>query len=179
MTGLGGLNYMDDYEIEDIKSNPFSDLELELTRNEALFLDDSITLMVEQDMPDSGRAGSYVSSLRPTQQTAGIPVPMDLIEKVGRAVVATTDSQREEDTYTIKVDHTELYMIREVASSFIKIGEEPVGYNLKVKISRLLFAEDLEKETQNNLISKLLTGIEGLDSPEPVPEVTERIGKDV
>ena len=165
---------MDDYEIEDIKSYPFSDLELELNRNEALFLDDSITLMVEQDMPDSGRAGSYVSSLRPTQQTAGIPVPMDLIEKVGRAVVATTDPQRKEDTYTIKVDHTELYMIREVASSFIKIGEEPVGYNLKIKISRLLFAEDLEKETQNNLISKLLTGIEGLDSPEPVPEGDEK-----
>ena len=146
---------MDDYEVEDIKSNPFSDLELELTRNEALFLDDSMTLMVEQDMPDSGKGGgSYVSSLRPTQQTAGIPVPMDLIEKVGRAVVATTDLQRNENTYTIKVDHSELYMIREVASSFIKIGEEPVGYNLKVKVSKLLFADDLEKETQNNLISK-------------------------
>ena len=61
-----------------------------------------------------------------------------------------------------------------MASSFIKIGEEPVGYNLKIKISRLLFAEDLEKETQNNLISKLLTGIEGLDSPEPVPEGDEK-----
>ena len=45
---------------------------------------------------------------------------------------------------------------------------------MKIKISRLLFAEDLEKETQNNLISKLLTGIEGLDSPEPVPEGDEK-----
>ena len=164
---------MDDYEVEDIRSNPFSDLELELTRNEALFLDDSMTLMVEQDMPDSGRAGSYVSSLRPTQQTAGIPVPMDLIEKVGKAIVATTDPHRQENTYTIKVDHAELYMIREVASSFIKIGEEPVGYNLKIKVSTLLFAEDLEKETQEDLIARLLTGIEGLDLPEPVPESDE------
>jgi len=172
--GLGGLNYMDDYDIEDIKSNPFSDLELNLTRNEALFLDDSMTLMIEQDMPDSGRGGSYVSSLRPTQQTAGIPVPMDLIEKVGRAVVATTDPQTNKDTYTITVDHSELYMIREVASSFIKVGEEPVGYNLKVKVSRLLFADDLEKETQNDLLSRLLTGIEGLDTPEPVPESDEK-----
>ena len=45
---------------------------------------------------------------------------------------------------------------------------------MKIKIYRLLFAEDLEKETQNNLISKLLTGIEGLDSPEPVPEGDEK-----
>ena len=175
MKGLGGLNYMDDYNVEEIVRDPFSELELELTRNEALFLDDSITLMIEQDIHDGGK-GSYVTSLRPAQQTAGIPVPMDLIEKVGRAVLFTTDPQNETKTYTIKVDHSELYMIREVASSFIKLGEEPVGYNLKVKISRLLFAEDLEKETQTNLISKLLTGIEGLDSlePEPVPESDEK-----
>ena len=164
---------MDDYNVEEIRSDPFSELELELTRNEALFLDDSMTLMIEQDIPEGGKGG-YVTSLRPTQQTAGIPVPMDLIEKVGRAIVFTTNPQNEKNTYKIKVDHSELYMIREVASSFIKIGEEPVGYNLKVKVSQLLFAEDLEKETQNDLITKLLTGIEGLDSPEPVPESDEK-----
>ena len=163
---------MDDYQTQEISADPYSNMELELTRNEALFLDDSFTLMVENDIPENGR-GSYVSSLRPVQLTAGMPVPMDLIEKVGRAVLYTTDPMNEGKTYTMRVDHAELYMIREVASSFIKVGEDPVGFSLKIKVVSLLFEEDLAQEQQNKIVNRLTTGIEGLESPKPVPESDE------
>ena len=163
---------MGDYQTEELLTNPFSEMELELTRNEALFLDDSFTLMIENEIPIDGQRG-YVSSLRPVQQTAGLSVPMDLVEKIGRAIIFTNDPNNGENTYRINIDHSELYMIREVASSFIKIGEEPVGFSLKLKVAKLLFGEDLEQEQQNKIVSRLIEGIEGLETPEPVPKSDE------
>ena len=64
-------------------------------------------------------------------------------------------------------------MIREVASSYIKVGEDPVGFSLKIKVAKLLFEEDLAQEQQNKIVSRLIAGIEGLESPEPVPESDE------
>ena len=46
---------MGDYQTEELLTNPFSEMELELTRNEALFLDDSFTLMIEMRYPLMGR----------------------------------------------------------------------------------------------------------------------------
>ena len=163
---------MADNETEEITSDPYSEMELELTRNEALFLDDTFTLMVENEMSAEGGRG-YVSSLRPVQQTAGMPVSMDLIGKIGRAIVFTNDPVNDGKSYSIQIDHAELYMIREIASSFIKIGEEPVGFSLKLKVATLLFGEELAEEQQNKIVSRLIAGIEGLDSPEPVPESDE------
>ena len=163
---------MADYETEEITSDPYSEMELELTRNEALFLDDTFTLMVENEMSAEGGRG-YVSSLRPVQQTAGMPVSMDLIGKIGRAIVFTNDPVNDGKSYSIQIDHAELYMIREIASSFIKIGEEPVGFSLKLKVATLLFGEELAEEQQNKIVSRLIAGIEGLDSPELVPESDE------
>ena len=163
---------MADYETEEITSDPYSEMELELTRNEALFLDDTFTLMVENEMSAEGGRG-YVSSLRPVQQTAGMPVSMDLIGKIGRAIVFTNDPVNDGKSYSIQIDHAELYMIREIASSFIKIREEPVGFSLKLKVATLLFGEELAEEQQNKIVSRLIAGIEGLDSPEPVPESDE------
>ncbi len=162
---------MGDYQTEEISTDPYSEMEIELTRNEALFLDDSFTLMIENESPDNGRG--YVSSLRPVQQTAGMPVPMDLIEKVGKAILYTTDPINEGKAYVTNIDHAELYMIREVASSYIKVGEDPVGFSLKIKVAKLLFEEDLAQEQQNKIVSRLIAGIEGLESPEPVPESDE------
>ena len=164
---------MGDYETEEISTDPFSEMELEITRNEALFLDDSFTLMIENDIPLDGQGRGYVSSLRPVQQTAGLPVPMDLVEKVGKAIVFTNDPNNEGKNYVINIDHSELYMIREVASSYIKVGEEPVGFSLKLKVAKLLFGEDLAQEQQNKIVSRLIEGIEGLESPEPVPKSDE------
>ena len=128
---------------------------LALTRNEALFLDDSFTLMIEKEMEDM-----RIQPMRPVQMTAGLAVPMELLEKVGKAVVVTTNTKDELKDYMIELDFSELLMIREIASSYIKVGEEPVGYNLKRKVCEVLYKEEVEQEENNRLVSHLLKDID-------------------
>ena len=127
------------------------ELVFSLSRNETLFLDDSLTLMVERDGDEQ-----RVYSMRPVQMTAGLAVPLDLMDKIGRAVVYTTKQENQGKEYEFIIDITELFMLREVASSFIKIGDEPVGYNLKRKICAVLYNDDVEQETRDVQIDQLL-----------------------
>ena len=126
-----------------------------ITRNEALFLDDSFTLMIERDADEQ-----RIQPMRPIQTTAGLAVPMELMEKVGKAVVYTTQPKNEDKEYEIEFDVSELLMIREIASSYIKVGEEPVGYNLKQKVCNVLYSDELEQEENNKIASHLLKDID-------------------
>ena len=131
-----------------------TELTFSLSRNEALFLDDSLTLMVERDGDEQ-----RVYSMRPVQMTAGLAVPLDLMDKIGKAVVYTTKAENQGKEYSFPIDLTELFMIREVASSFIKIGEEPVGYNLKRKVCALLYDDELEQESRDIQVDHLLKDV--------------------
>tara|TARA_R110002020_G_scaffold136412_6_gene304226 strand:+ start:1117 stop:1635 length:519 start_codon:yes stop_codon:yes gene_type:complete len=132
-----------------------SKLEISLTRNEALFLDDSLTLMIERDHDDH-----RVVSMRPVQNTAGLAVPLDLMDKVGKAVVYTTTPEHQGQEYKVGLDMSEVFMLREISQSFIKIGDEPVGYNLKRKLCSLLYAEELAQEDRDSQVSKLLKDVD-------------------
>ena len=127
---------------------------MQLTKNEALFLDDGLTLMVEREGDEQ-----RVYSMRPVQMTARLAVPLDLMDKIGKAVVYTTTPENQGKEYAFAIDISELFMIREVASSFIEIEGEPVGLNLKRKICVLLYVKELEQEGRNALLAQLLTGI--------------------
>lgn len=126
-----------------------------LTRNEALFLDDSFTLMIEQDIEDQ-----RIKAMRPVQMTAALAVPMELMEKIGKAVVYTTHPDNLDKEYEISFDLSELLMIRETASSYIKIGEEPVGYNLKRKVCSILYGDEVAQEETNKIAAHLLKDID-------------------
>ena len=128
---------------------------LSITRNEALFLDDSFTLMIEKEVEDL-----RITAMRPVQMTAALAVPMELLEKVGKAVVFTGQPDNAEKEYKIVFDLSELLMIREIASSYIKIGEEPVGYNLKRKVSSILYGEEVERDERDKLADHLLKDID-------------------
>ena len=128
---------------------------MSLTRNEALFLDDSFTLMIEQEIEEQ-----RIKAMRPVQMTSALAVPMELVEKVGKAVVFTTDPNNLEQDYETAFDISELLMIREVASSYIKIGDEPVGYNLKRKVCSILYGDEVERDERNKLTATLLDGID-------------------
>ena len=127
---------------------------IEITRNEALFLDDSFTLMIETEIQEQ-----RITAMRPIQMTAGLAVPMELLEKVGKAIVFTTKPSNENKLYPVDLDISELLMIREIASSFIKVGDEPVGYNLKIKVCELLYGAEVEKDERDKLAQQLLKDI--------------------
>jgi len=142
---------LEEHDYEELEK----ELSFSLSRNEALFLDDSLTLMVEREGDEQ-----RVFSMRPVQMTAGLAVPLDLMDKIGKAVVYTTKQENQGKEYTFEIDITELFMIREVASSFIKIGDEPVGYNLKRKVCALLYADELEQESRDVQIDYLLKDVQ-------------------
>ena len=145
--------------------NPEEEEFIFLTRNEALFLDDSFTLMIEQEIEDQ-----RIRPMRPIQMTAALAVPMELMEKVGKAVLYTTHSDNLDKEYEVAFDLSELLMIREIASSYIKIGEEPVGYNLKRKVCAILYGEELAQDETNKIAAHLLKDVDIDLSPSKVEQ---------
>ena len=115
---------------------------LPLTRNEALYLSDSITLLMEH-IPEHGKIHMPARQLMPQ---AGVPVPLDLIQKIGLAVLVTTNKMEEDDSiFELDITIADLFLLRECCQSFIKINDEMVGFNLLRKIYELVLDEDINE----------------------------------
>ena len=127
---------------------------ISVTRNEALFLEDSVTLMVETS-PET----LNIRPLRPISPitNGGVPAPMELIQKLGKAVLYTADLENRNKEYKLFLEEFELLILREVCHSLAKFGSELVGFSLKKKIYSALFQKDLEMEQQ---VNKLLWDID-------------------
>ena len=110
---------------------------LELTRKEALYIDDSLTMML-----DGSDGGMMFSAMRPLVASASIPAPLDLIEKIAVAVLFTMDDDNEGTLAEVNLNDGDLLCLREICQSYIRIGEEPVGYNLKRKIYMALYGTE-------------------------------------
>jgi hypothetical protein len=112
-----------------------------LTKNEALFIDDNLSLMIEEEI-----GSGATSTVRPLLHTAQVPAPMELLEKIGKAILFTTDLENHEEPASVPVAEIELYMLREIAHSSAYVGEESVGINLKRKIFSLLYSTEYERD---------------------------------
>ena len=125
---------------------------LTLTRNELLYIDDSLSMLVEKDLGDTS-----LGTVRPLAHTGGLPAPIELLEKIGLGLLFATDPANKNDEAKIPVSDTDLYMLREIAYSYIKVGKEQVGYNLKRKIYTLLFQKSYER---NKVAKSLLAQVD-------------------
>ena len=126
---------------------------LSLTRWEALYLSDSMTLMLELE----AERGKVSVPARNLQASALVSVPIEMIERIGFAVLLATDPKNETGTTEMPIKISELYMLRECCHSTVRMGNELVGYNLLRKIYKLLLEEDLK---QKELIDSLTADIE-------------------
>ena len=116
--------------------------DLILTHNEALYLDDSLTMMLE-------REGDYgFTTMRPLIASASLPAPVNLIEKIAKAILFTGDDNNQGMPATVAVNDGDLYLLRELTQSYIKVGGEFVGYNLKRKVYELLYGDSYQKDKQ-------------------------------
>ena len=66
---------------------------------------------------------------------------LDLIEKITYAVLYTTDDANRGKEAKVEVTEEDIYTLREIAQSYIKVGNEMVGFNLKRKLYTLLHKE--------------------------------------
>lgn len=123
-----------------------------MTRNEVLFLDDSMTMLI-----DRGHYMSAVTTMRMLMPSATLPAPVSLIEKIGLGVLHATDPEQDNPNVVIHLDATEIYMLREICYSYSKIGREQVGYNLKRKFYQALYKDEYDRDLK---VNKLLQSIE-------------------
>ena len=126
-----------------------------LTKAEALYLDDAITVLM---MPDKDIPPHLIPlmGMRPVGPSAMIAVPPDLVERIGMVVLLTTS----DDSLTeaaLEVDIQELYFLREAAQSTVKFLDEAVGYNLKRKIYMALLEDEYKDSLQ---FAKLMKDME-------------------
>jgi len=157
----------DDFQLDEEEDDFLSALKaLPLTRNEALYLSDSVTLLMEH-IPEQGKIHMPARQLMPQ---AGVPVPLDLIQKIGLAVLVTTSSFEEDDIlFDLEVTVADLFLLRECCQSFIKINNELVGFNLLRKIYERVLEEDIN---ERRFLQRLTKGLD-LDLISNTPETEE------
>ena len=167
-----------DSEFDDFQDDDLTRLEeekvLELTMNEALYLSDSMTLLLEHT-PEHGKIHVPARQLMPQ---AGVPVPIELIQKIGLAVLVATASENEDKLAAMEVNVADLFLLRECCQSFIKINNERVGFNLLRKIYYLILERDIE---ERSFIEELTKGIDmsNLSIGKELSEETLREGKEL
>jgi len=127
--------------------------EVTLTKNELLYLSDSITLLMEHTS-EQGRVHIPARQLMPS---AGVPVPVDLIHTIGMGVLIATDPKNVSQEATLSFNLADLYLLRECCQSFIKVNNELVGYNLLRKLYKVILSDSMEERA---FIDKLTTGID-------------------
>ncbi|SVE08611.1 uncharacterized protein METZ01_LOCUS461465 [marine metagenome] len=139
-------------ELEELLNHEIREFLIILTRNEVLYLDDSLTLMIEREV--SNHDGTQLSTMRAVLPTAALPVPLELVDKIAMGVLYTTDPDNLGMDVELKFDSSELYLLREITQSFIKIGNEPVGFNLKKKIYGALYSEEYKTNKLADTLTK-------------------------
>ena len=135
---------MAEYERQEIDS--LDSQVLSLTRNEALYIDDSLSLMIEREPLGDPRIGT----MRLQLLSAPMGAPIDLVDKITYAVLYTTDDENKGKEAQVPVSDEDLYILREISQSYVKVGSEMVGYNLKRKLYSLLhqhYTSDAEWES--------------------------------
>lgn len=126
-----------------------------LTRAEALYLDDALTMITlpDKDMPN---VGIPMMGMRNVAPSAMLAVPPDLIDRIGMVVLLTTANNGVAEA-ALEVDIQELYFLREAAVSTVKFLDEPVGYTLKRKIYMAILEDDYKDSLQ---FAKLMRDME-------------------
>jgi len=124
---------------------------IHLTRDEVLYIDDRLTMMIEKDVRAEG-----FTTVVPIVANAGLPAPVDLLDKIGMAVLEVTDEDYAEELVSVSVTSTDLYMLREIAKSSLKLNGKFVGLALKKKIYKILFEEEYKADrTFKRLLSDI------------------------
>ena len=137
---------------------------LMLTRDEILYIDDNLTMMIEKENSRGG--DNQFSTVRPVIANAGLPAPVELLEKIGLAVLQVTDEDDVwEGNISVPVTPTDLYMLRELARSTIKINGRFVGLELKKKLYKLLYADEFKVEKN---VEKLLADVNMPEDSKPM-----------
>ena len=126
--------------------------QLKVTKNELLYLSDSVTLLIEHSSED----GRIYIPARQLMPSAGVPVPIELIQIIGMGFLSLADKSNTSNTTILSLTISDLYLLRECCQSFVKVNDEFVGYNLLVKIYDLTLDTRSRVEIMTQLLDKIM-----------------------
>ena len=139
------------------------------TRQELMFIDDSLTLIrPDEDDEFDDRPRLVFRTLAPS---AGAAAPIELLNIIGAALLDAHEKELKKLDPVSQIDISEefLWVIREIAHSGVRYGDELTGYNVKVKVHQALrqirrdevtsdmpiVSEDVTYDTANDINTQL------------------------
>ena len=126
---------------------------LTLTKNELIFLSDSVTLILEH-FSENGKVHMPARQLMPS---AKVPVPIEMIQTIGMGLLIASDPKNNTQTAEVSFAIVDLYLLRECCQPFIKINDEYVGYTLLKKVYTAILESTM---SERDFINKLTSGID-------------------
>ena len=138
-------NHFSGHQIDEARSK-----ELSLSPVELLTIDDGLSLLVNKNEFDGAIA------LRPIYPSAGIGCSIDLITKIGEAILRMAESLEKPTNQIISVTDVDIFVLRELVISQVVKMDRSIALGLRLKLYTLLYSETLEADAMNKKLDILL-----------------------
>mgnify|MGYP003151708818 CR=1 FL=1 len=123
---------------------------LVLSPVELLTIDDGLSLLVNKNEFDGA------VTLRPVYPSAGIGCSIDLISRVGQALLKMAEDLESPTHQTLEVTDVDIYVLRELVISQIVKMDKTVALGLRLKLYDLLYSDSIKAEKAAESVEKLL-----------------------
>jgi hypothetical protein len=123
---------------------------LSLSPLELLSIDDGLSLLVNKNEFDGA------ITLRPVYPSAGIGCSIDLISKIGQAILKMAEDLEAPKTQNIQITDVDLYVLRELVISQVAKINKSVAFGLRLKLYTLLYSDFMEAEELDKSVEHLL-----------------------
>lgn len=133
------------HPIDEIKTK-----QLSLSPIELLSIDDGLSLLVNKNEFDGA------ITLRPVYPSAGIGCSIDLLSKVGQAVLKMSENLEKPTNQTIEVTDVDIFILRELVISQVVKMDKSVALGMRLKLYELLYSEFIAEEATNESVASLL-----------------------
>jgi hypothetical protein len=123
---------------------------LSLSPVELLTIDDGLSLLVNKGEFDGA------VTLRPVYPSAGIGCSIDLIARVGEAILKMAEKLESPTNQIIEVTDVDIYILRELVISQVVKMDRSIALGLRLKLYNLLYSDNVEAEAINKSLDTLL-----------------------
>ncbi len=124
--------------------------QLSLSPVELLSIDDGLSLLVNKNEFDGA------ITLRPVYPSAGIGCSIDLLSKVGQAVIKMADDLEKPKNQMIEVTDVDIFILRELVISQVVKMDKSIALGLRLKLYELLYSDAMKEEATNESVASLL-----------------------
>tara|TARA_R110002020_G_scaffold118041_1_gene269949 strand:- start:477 stop:1013 length:537 start_codon:yes stop_codon:yes gene_type:complete len=123
---------------------------LYLSPVELLSIDDGLSLLVNKNEFDGA------VTLRPVYPSAGIGCSIDLITKVGQAILKMSENLEAPKSQILEITDVDIYVLRELVISQVVKMDKSIALGLRLKLYNLLYSDFVKAEALDKSVEHLL-----------------------